>query len=204
MGLYEGDPGDLMKDPYNLDFSLDHNKSVLYIAEFNFKHLLFKNHIGTITLGSCYHSGDHISYSDSTKWCSGNYYFYLISDQELFRENIHSDEGLGFFIQAGYAPAEKNKNDFFLALGLKYTGIVPGRGSDAMGFGMAHASISNSYIIAHGSLATPSETTFELSYKAILFKHIFLQPDFQYIINPGIEPIVENACVALLRIGIHY
>ena len=53
-------------------------------------------------------------------------------------------------------------------------------------------------------LSAENETVLELSYKIVLSDKIFIQPDFQYIISPaGAEVKVDNACIAIVRFGIH-
>lgn len=204
LGMYEGNPGNLHDDPHNLDLSMETNEGIFYIAEADINKSLFKDLRGVYKLGVSCHSGNHIAYSDSGFLFNSNYNIYMIADQELYRENSAGEQGLGFFLQLGLAPRDRNLNDFFMALGLHFTGILPKRNADVFCLGMAYASISSPYIAACNNKLLPSETAIELSYKAFIGKHIFLQPDFQYIINPGINPVVKNAGVAILRLGIQY
>ena len=203
-GIYEGDPGDLQQDPYNMDFSLDLQEGIFSIVEMGYNHTSFKGLKGVVKLGASGHSGNHLHLSDSSIIYPGNYGVYMIADQEIFRERESENQGLGLLVQLGGAPCNRNLNDFFMALGLSYTGLLKGRDNDIMGIAVAHASISTPYIKAANTLLRSSETAIELSYTAFLFKHIFLQPNLQYIINPGVNPGINNAGVAILRIGIIY
>jgi porin len=203
-GIYEGDPGDLQQDPYNLDLSLDLKEGVFSIIEAGYNHNFFKGFKGVIKLGASLHSGNHMHLTDSSIIYPGNYSIYLIADQEIYREEESSDQGLGLLMQLGGAPRNRNLNDFFMALGLNYTGLFKGRNADIMGIAVAHASISAPYIKANNYCIRSAETAIEISYKAFLFKHIFLQPNLQYIINPGVIPGIDHAGVAILRIGIIY
>jgi porin len=44
-----------------------------------------------------------------------------------------------------------------------------------------------------------AETTIELSYNLYLTTQVQLQPDLQWVINPGTNPAVANAVVVGLR-----
>jgi len=43
------------------------------------------------------------------------------------------------------------------------------------------------------------ETSIELTYRAPITGWLTLQPDIQYIINPGLDPALDNALVISLR-----
>jgi porin len=57
-----------------------------------------------------------------------------------------------------------------------------------LGLGIASARFSDHFRAANAEVAneiTPSETAIEIFYKAIIGKSLSLQPDIQYIANPG-------------------
>jgi len=45
-----------------------------------------------------------------------------------------------------------------------------------------------------------SETVFELTGQFIFHHYLTIQPDLQYIINPGTDPDIENALALGLRV----
>ena len=47
-----------------------------------------------------------------------------------------------------------------------------------------------------------SETVLEMTYRFQLFPFLALQPNFQYIVNPGFDPHLDNAWVGALRMEI--
>ena len=49
---------------------------------------------------------------------------------------------------------------------------------------------------------TQRETSAELTYSINLASWLYIQPNVQYIINPGTDPSVDDALVAGLRINI--
>ena len=49
------------------------------------------------------------------------------------------------------------------------------------------------------------ETILEICYKAQLTKNMYIQPDFQYVINPeGTGLNLENAIVGFVRVGLNF
>ncbi len=51
-----------------------------------------------------------------------------------------------------------------------------------------------------GMEAKSSETAIEATYRANLGRGVQLQPDLQYVINPGVDPALANAWVGTLRV----
>jgi porin len=45
-----------------------------------------------------------------------------------------------------------------------------------------------------------AETVLELTSRARLLPAVSLQPDLQYVIHPGTDPLLENALVFTLRV----
>jgi len=62
--------------------------------------------------------------------------------------------------------------------------------------------------LIHPPVNTPirsgHETVFETSNKLQINDHLFLQPDIQYILNPGSYSHLDNALVAVLRFDFTY
>lgn len=200
--VYDGDPLDLGRDRYGLDFRISSTESFLSITEFEFTNDS-KKYPGTYKAGIVYHNGDIINMADSSSTIKGNSAIYVLADQLLLKENETDDQGLGAMFQVGWTPKDRSINDLYLALRLNYYGLIPGRDDDVLGLAMAHASISNVFReIQPGTLGF--ETALELTYKYNLSDIITIQPDFQYIINPGagISESLNNAFVGVLRFQI--
>lgn len=69
-----------------------------------------------------------------------------------------------------------------------------------MGLALAYASANKSFPSLLQEDNAVCETTLELTYKTNIMKNLVIQPDLQYIINPGIDTGYDNALAALLRI----
>lgn len=196
--LYDGDPLDLGRDRYGLDFRISSTESFLSITEFEFRNNN-ENYPGTYKAGFFHHNGDFLNMEDTSTNVKGNSAVYMIADQLLYKENNTDDQGLGAMFQFGWTPKDRSINNLFLSLGLNYYGLIPGRDEDVLGLAMALASISNVYKeLIPGTLG--HETAIELTYKYNLSDILTIQPDFQYIINPGVSESIKNAFVGVLRI----
>lgn len=140
-------------------------------------------------------------HSDKTVWTeltadpnptvySQNYGCFTTVDQMLFKESYDGtdDQGLGAFFQYGYAPGNRNFIENYVGGGLVYKGFLPGRDIDMIGLGFAKINYSGSYRdaeLANGTVIGSSETAIETFYKCIVGPNVSLQPDMQYIANPG-------------------
>ena len=132
--------------------------------------------------------------------------FYLLADQRLLAEHhgkeTVNDEGLGGFAGIGFAPPNRNAVDFYLNLGLTYKGLVPNRDDDAFGVSFGLASLSrgaDDSLREEGLSPQAAEMVLEVTYQCVLAPWCFVQPDLQYIINPGAAGNSGNALVLGVR-----
>ncbi len=85
----------------------------------------------------------------------------------------------GYF---GWAPAEYNEIETSYSAGFVYTGLIPNRDSDVIGFGGSHASLSGPVQALDHRYG---ESALELFYKAQITDFLSFKPDAQYIFSPG-------------------
>src|SRR5262249_42299837 len=126
---------------------------------------------------------------------SGNYGFYFLADQTIWREIGKDDpaqQGLVGFFRFGWAPPDRNLADRGLYAGLGYKGLVPGRDWDTLAIAGSYLRISDGVRKAQKELnemvvddfAEPApfpkradyEGVLEISYKAQLTAWWTLQP----------------------------
>ncbi len=105
---------------------------------------------------------------------------------------------LGVWIRGGVASDRVNPIGLYLGGGATF-------GTDArmIGLAVAHAKLGDPAVYAGqaaGAKPRRAETAIELSYAHRLHDRIMLQPDIQYIINPGWDRTLDNALVAGLRL----
>ena len=109
-----------------------------------------------------------------------------------------TDQGLGWFGRAGLAPADRNFISFYFDTGLSYKGLIPTRDDDTIGIGFGYAQLSNG---ARSSLESEAispmgaEMVIEFTYQAQITPWLTIQPDLQYVINPGGANDLNNALV---------
>ncbi|MEO8225184.1 MAG: carbohydrate porin [Gammaproteobacteria bacterium] len=134
----------------------------------------------------------------------GNDGWYAIADRTLWSGGERTVAG---FLRVGQADDRFNTFDGYLGVGGSLGGFVPGRPDDTVGVGMAVAFTGSEYRAARaldGAGADRHETSLELTYRAPLTSWLTIQPDIQYVINPGTDPALDNALVVILRFELGY
>jgi porin len=130
-----------------------------------------------------------------------NFGVYLIGEKTLFTE-ADGAQGLGAFVQFGYADENRNRLAYYWGAGLRYVGLISGRDRDEAGLAVASAWNGGEFIrYSRDAASTPierTETVIEAAYRAEILPGLILQPDVQFIINPSMDPELDNA----LQVGI--
>ncbi len=108
----------------------------------------------------------------------------------IYKEEYGTDDtqGLGVFGQFGWAPGNRNFIQEYYGGGLVYRGLIPERDNDVVGLAIANILYSSPYrqsSAAGGTNIDKYETAIELFYKYLPSPYFSLQPDLQYIVNPG-------------------
>jgi porin len=118
----------------------------------------------------------------------GNFSIYGVVDQQVWRPDPTSANGIGVFLRAMGAPADRNPITFSLNAGVTAKGLIPGRDNDTAGIGFGYAGISSrlaNFDRDSGNPARTSESFIELTYQYQWTPWWQIQPDFQYTFNPG-------------------
>jgi porin len=155
---------------------------------------------GTYKVGAFLNTADFKD-NDGGGTLHGDYGVYGVIDQELWHEPGDPSQGLrGFFRTAG-VPGDRNYVEFELETGVNYAGLLPGRDKDLTGLGLVYTKTSNGVLSDAGTAAARHyETIIELTYQAIINSNLSVQPDLQYIFNPGGGAAsLSNALVIGLR-----
>ncbi|HET7307489.1 MAG TPA: carbohydrate porin [Gammaproteobacteria bacterium] len=111
-----------------------------------------------------------------------------------------SGPAVHMFVQLGGAPSDRNPLDRYLGAGITVRGLVAARPDDTFGVAIARAGTSRAFKHITRAAAA-AETACELTYRANLTDQLYLQPDVQYIANPGGVSDVDNTWIVGLRIG---
>ena len=130
----------------------------------------------------------------------GDVSIYAVADQMVWRRGDNPNESVSVFGRAmGTPQADRNLADFSLNAGVVYHNPVANRPDDTVAIGMGYAHVSSavsnldrdgaSYIVAN-EMPTyngirSSETYVESSYTYQVHPWWQVQPDLQYVFNPG-------------------
>ena len=122
-------------------------------------------------------------------------------------EEAASNQGLAWFGRIAFGPQNRNFVGFYFDTGLVYTGLIPTRDEDQVGVGFVYAQLTKGArrtLELEGSRGVGAEMVLEFTYKAILTPWLYIQPDAQFIINPGATQDLRNAFVLGGRVSINF
>jgi porin len=196
-GVFAGDPGNPVDNPYGLDWRIKRHDGALVMLETGF--LLNQSPgdrglKGTYKVGTFLHTGEFDTWQSQAGNAltgapltnrSPNDGVYAVLDQEIYQSG-----GLAFsgFVRGGIAPSNVNFVDRYLDCGINCTGLLPNRPEDVFGVAFARSWVSGDYRRAEEMLGNPasdSESVIEATYKISVAPWCSVQPDFQYIIDPS-------------------
>lgn len=164
-----------------------------------------KGFVGHYWMGS-YYSTFEYSQFNSTSRIPNAYGFYWHGDQTIYRPNLMSNEGLTAWTAFTLAPQDNIALIPFQAnSGLVYTGLIPTRRNDFTILGCAYGDISTTYagVQQTKNHVNPTyELVYEAAYRINTTKYSYIQPDLQWIINPGGTGKIPNALVLGFQMGI--
>jgi porin len=145
---------------------------------------------------------------------------YAIIDQMVWKEPNTEAQGLSMFVQVMHAPEDRNLSDLFVEGGLDWKGLIPGRSHDAAGLAVTHAGIGAAavhfgsdavFFTGFGFPYSRGETVVEATYRARLTPWFKVQPDLQFVVNPGAgiptpqsQMPLKNALVFGARVTVNF
>lgn len=135
----------------------------------------------------------------------GNKGGYVRAERKLYTEPQDNTQGLAAFVRTGWANTRFNSFKAFYGVGISYTGLLPGHTDDQLGLAIGWVqSSARARRVARleGAVLRKQEVNLELTYRLPLTSWLTLQPDAQYIINPGLDPTLRNAFVLGFRFEI--
>jgi porin len=123
-----------------------------------------------------------------------DYAFYGIVDQMVWRRTGTTDQGISLFLQIMGAPDDRNLTNLFVEAGMNWKAPIAGRDNDVFGLAVSYQDIGAAARRFSRELAdftgtgTPyasNETVVEATYQYQVAPWWTLQPDAQYVVNPG-------------------
>ncbi len=208
VGVYNGDPAPpcAADDPQicnndGLDFRLRGDPLLMAEGAYNYE-LAGGRLPGTIKIGGWNHFGEfehqRIDVGGNLIAVTGNdgrpldnnYGLYAVIDQLIWRvPGSEEPDGIGVFARVMGSPEDRNLVDFYFDTGVVFTGMIPGRPNDAFAVGFAYTKISDDVSAFDVDSGEPTarnyESLIEIAYTFEVTNGWVVQPDFQYIWNPG-------------------
>lgn len=126
----------------------------------------------------------------------GDYAVYAVADQMLWVDPNENDRTISFFLRPMGTPrSDRNLIDFSMNAGFNFKEPILHRDDDTFGVGMGYAHVSDraadldrdqaKYSNTPGYPIRSGETYVEATYQYAATPWLQIQPDFQYIFNPG-------------------
>jgi porin len=202
-GLYYSDATLARNNVHGVDFSIRSSAGIFAIGELGY---LFNQGQGATGLPGNYKIGayfDSDGYPDLSNAAQaeirGNYGFYVLVDQMVYREGgSQNTQGLTPFAAVTFAPSDRNTFPWFFSAGLVYPGLIPGRDDDTAAFGLAYGKFSKYLSGQH------YEMVLEWTYAVAIAPWLTLQPDVQYIVKPSGTSTIANALVLGMQIAVNF
>ena len=117
-------------------------------------------------------------------------------------EVLDTKRGLDLLFEFVGEPGDRNPLQYEATFGARYTGLFDSRPEDKIGFGLIYSDNGDAYSSASYNSDERSlggETTVELDYQYNPTPWLSIQPDAQYIINPGGDYQRDDILVLGLR-----
>lgn len=144
----------------------------------------------------------------SSETANNSYGFYWHADQMIWQESPGSDEGLTLWSAFVLSPQQNiSKLPFQANAGIVYRGLVPTRNRDITMLGFVYGNFSDDYastVAATGAGSPSYEIALEAGYRFQITKFAYVQPNLQWIINPGGTGNIPNALVLGAQMSVSF
>ena len=195
VAVLEGIPGD-PSHRYGTHLSLQPAEGILAIGEAGHVWSDDQGPLGKVALGAWGFSRPYQTFMDPNAQAT-NRGGYLSLEKTFSRESGDATQGLAGYLRVGLADGRINPIENFVGAALVYTGPFHGRDKDQLGLAVNSGFTGQDYRLS-GDFEG-HETAIELTYSIFVNEHLSVQPDIQYILNPGFDPALKNALVLGLR-----
>ena len=160
-----------------------------------------------LALGSWYYTAEFDGYAmiDDIKSYSRDWGAYLLGEKVLWSTSARAGQILGGFFRVGYANPKMNPVSHYCGCGLMFSGRSHHSCYHQLGLAFAAAWLSENYhqtILTGGNESDKLELVVELVYRSQINKWMTVQPDVQYIVNPGYIPQNPDSIVLGLRFDV--
>jgi porin len=189
-----GDPN----HPRRTTLDLESDEGALLVAELTFR----PSEASRSMLGVWRHNGRTTDLADPhSKHRGESIGLYALAEGTLLHAGEHALNG---FVRLGFADAHVHQIAQYQGAGVVWSGPLFAGSERLERLGLAVGVVTNGNTFRRvqaelGSPAERQETAIELTYRVQALPWLALQPDVQYIVNPGTDPTLDNAWVLGLR-----
>lgn len=170
-------------------------------GEADFKWKLSGEREGMVALGGWGHTGEFPKFGGGTQKGMQGFYGYVQQTLWLADENDQDGPGMTGYLMGGVTQQSVNPAAWSLAGGLEWQGPIDGRPQDTAGFGFALVRFTDDTTL----FPKPYECALEAFYILQLTPWLSIQPDLQYVIDPGGDSVAtSDALVGILRFTVNF
>jgi porin len=226
-GVYNGDSTVRDNTDHGLDWSMHGPAFVITEAAYQRNGLPDdKGPLGNYKIGAWYNAGTFTNAAGQVLTSSpsvpglnsatqqGNWGYYALADQVIWRKPNEKQRNIGVFTSILVSPEEDyNQMPFFCNGGVAWTGPFDSRPTDILGFAIVYGKFSDDLQQAEQLARTFDSTVtvqdYELAFEwCYRFRMrdgaLYVQPDFQYIIQPNGSNEIPNAFVVGCQLGLNF
>jgi len=223
-GIYNADSGVAKTTSHGADFSFRTNKGYLAVGQLTYKHGQSKGAAGmpgSASFGSYYESSTFPDLGSSSKLWRGNYGFYLMADQMIFKGEWPESEGSPH-MRSDAMPSEGSRKPPYQQVlpsldrpkGLSIWGgavLAPEKNINIQTFQLVTGLIYQGlppnrsrditafvFVLGHFSEeleGQSSEMIVEFNHRFHMGPWFYITPDIQYVINPNGQSNINDALV---------
>ena len=231
LGIYQVSNKTFNRELHGVNFSFEENDGVMILGQIGWTPEFFRSRAkrtwtereeaeapgeldgdwhglpGHYWFGGYYSSWSYPQFgSDDT--AANAYGFYWHADQMVFQEEPGGSQGLTLWTAFVLSPQENiAKLPFQWNGGVTYQGLVPQRDEDTAMFGLAYGSFSDDYGNAgdaYNGDPVSYEMALEWGYRVQLSRFFYVQPNIQYIVQPGGTGSIPDAFVLGMQMGVTF
>lgn len=188
---------------HGFDWAIDGGDGVLMIAQASWSPVIRRSGGGAGLPGRYGFGGFASTGQGGPEPASATHGFYWQAEQMVYREGESGEEGMSVWAVAVLMePLESAAVPFQVNAGVVYTGLIPSRAEDVAMIGLASGRIGD---VDMGFPAGGGwECVIELGYRVQLPGTAFVQPNLQWILQPGGSEETPNALVLGAQMGISF
>jgi porin len=195
-GVFDGIPQD-PDHPRSWRFDLAEDDGALLIAEGGYEANDGKNKLAVGAWGYTEETADIDGTGESNSKGA-----YVLTSYQVYN-NEAKNRDLTAFFRFGMATEDTLQTDWSYQAGIVGTGWVSCRPEGEIGVGFTQAHNGDDYQTA-AAPTDNSEHGFEIYYRDLITPAIAIQPDLQYVVNPGTDTTTDDALVAGIRLNVNF